>query len=51
MCRNGLIHEDDVGCSKLTVFVKKDLELQDPIEILTIHQVEIRSDEIFICHR
>lgn len=47
-CQNGLIFEDDVGNSKLAIFVKKDLKLQDLVKMLTVHMIEVRSGEIFI---
>ena len=43
--------EDHVNGSKLSIPVEENFGLQNPIEVLKIHQIEIRSDMEFICNK
>nr|POE57227.1 hypothetical protein CFP56_01880 [Quercus suber]POE93904.1 hypothetical protein CFP56_26938 [Quercus suber] len=51
MIRDQSISEDDIGGTKLTVFMKEDLRPLDSVKVLMVHQVKVGSSEIFICSR
>nr|POE97687.1 hypothetical protein CFP56_06500 [Quercus suber] len=44
----GSVSEDYVGGSELTVLVEEDLGLQNPINVLKIHQIAVLGGEMFI---
>ena len=42
------ISKDDVGGTKLIVFMEEDLRPLDSIKVLMVHQVKVGRSEIFI---